>query len=92
MGCGSAWAEFKGLFSFFLNQCPVVQSIVSLTSSLVVKMLTVLVRIISDSQVVLLKNISIYAMFNNQSFNDTLTNDNVSFEQVGPDFQFACYF
>ena len=39
----------------YLLQGPVVRSIVSLTSSLVVKMLTVLVRIISDSQVFLLK-------------------------------------
>ena len=31
------------------------------------------------------KNISIYAIFNDQSFNDTLTNDVVSFEQLGPD-------
>ena len=30
------------------------------------------------------KNISIYAIFNGQSFNDTLTNDTVSFEQLGP--------
>ena len=37
------------------NQGPVVQSIVSLTSSLVVKMLTVLVSTISNSQVFLLK-------------------------------------
>ena len=28
---------------------------------------------------------SIYAIFNDQSFNDTLTNDIVSFEQLGPD-------
>ena len=34
---------------------PVVQSIVSLTSSLVVKIITVLVRTISNSQVFLLK-------------------------------------
>ena len=27
---------------------------------------------------------SIYAIFNDQSFNDTLTNDIVSFEQLGP--------
>ena len=26
-------------------------------------------------------------MFNDQSFNDTLTNDIVSFEQLGPEFQ-----
>ena len=31
------------------------------------------------------KNISIYAIINGQSFNDMLTNDNVSFEQLGPD-------
>ena len=31
------------------------------------------------------KNISVYAVFNDQSFNDTLTNDIVSFEQLGPD-------
>ena len=31
------------------------------------------------------KNISIYAIFNDQSFNDMLTNDIVSFEQLGPD-------
>ena len=29
------------------------------------------------------KNISVYAIFNDQSFNDTLTNDIVSFEQPG---------
>ena len=31
------------------------------------------------------RNISVYAIFNDQSFNDTLTNDIVSFEQLGPD-------
>ena len=31
------------------------------------------------------KNISIYAIFNDQSFNDTLTSDIVSFEQLGPE-------
>ena len=30
------------------------------------------------------KNISIYAIFNDQSLNDTLTNDIVSFKQLGP--------
>ena len=30
------------------------------------------------------KNISVYVIFNDQSFNDTLTNDIVSFEQMGP--------
>ena len=29
------------------------------------------------------KSISIYALFNDQSFNDTLTNDIVCFEQLG---------
>ena len=31
------------------------------------------------------KNISLYAIFNDQSFNGTLTNNIVSFEQLGPD-------
>ena len=30
------------------------------------------------------KNISVYAIFNDQSFSDVLTNDIVSFEQQGP--------
>ena len=53
-------------------------------------MLTVLVGALSNSQVFLLKknifskNIGVYAIFNDQSFNDTLTNDIVSFEQLGP--------
>ena len=33
------------------------------------------------------QNISIYGIFNDQNFNGTLTNDIVSFEQLGPD----CY-
>ena len=66
-----------------------------------VKMLTVLVSTISNSEVFLLKNvssfckcksyshffsknISVFAIFDDQSFNNTLTNDNVSFEQLGP--------
>ena len=35
------------------------------------------------------KNISVYAIFNYQSFNDTLTEDIVSFEQLGPGVYFA---
>ena len=31
------------------------------------------------------KHTSVYAIFNDQSFNDTLTNDIVGFEQLGPD-------
>ena len=31
------------------------------------------------------KNISVYDIFNDQSFNDTLTNDIISFEQLDPD-------
>ena len=61
-----------------------------------VKMLIVLISTIYNSQVFLQKkmqmqklltffskNISAYAIFNDQSFNDMLTND-VSFEQLGP--------
>ena len=32
------------------------------------------------------KNISIYAIFNDQNFNDMLTNNILSFEQLGPVF------
>ena len=31
------------------------------------------------------KNISVYAIFKDQRFNDMLTNDIISFEQLGPD-------
>ena len=31
------------------------------------------------------KNISVYAIFNDQSFNDTSSNDIITFEQLGPD-------
>ena len=58
-------------------------------------MLNAVVRRISNSQVFLLKKCeyshffsksnSVYAVFNDQSFNDTLTNDIVSFEQLGPE-------
>ena len=37
------------------------------------------------------KNIIIYAIFNDQSLNDTFTNDIISFEQLGPDLQKAVY-
>ena len=80
---------------------PVVRGIISLTSSFVVKTLTVLINTISNSKVFLLKkceklckcksypqffskNMSLYAIFKDQSFNDMLTNDTVSFEQQGP--------
>ena len=36
------------------------------------------------------KNISIYAIFNDQGFNITLTNDIVSFEQLGTNKGFCC--
>ena len=68
-----------------------------------VKMLTVLVSTVSNSQVFFIKkklssfcnsitnvhflfskNNSVYAIFNDQSFNDTLSNEIVSFEQLGP--------
>ena len=35
------------------------------------------------------KNISIYAIFNDQSFNKMLTNDIISFEQLGPGIFFS---
>ena len=60
-------------------------------------MLTVLVTTAANSQVFLLKqNVSyshlffsktiiVYAIFDDQRFNDTLTNGIVSFEQLGPE-------
>ena len=33
----------------------------------------------------------IYAIFNDESFNDTLTNDIVSFEKLGPGLNFKLY-
>ena len=82
---------------------PVVKSIISLTSSLVVKMFTVLVSTVSNSEVFLLKkcekpltffskNIRVYAIFNDQSFNDTLTKDIVSFKELVPGKYFLFYF
>ena len=35
------------------------------------------------------KNNSVYAVFNDQSFNATLTNDILSFEQLGSDLYFT---
>ena len=32
------------------------------------------------------KHLSLYAIFNDQSFNDMLTNDIIGFEQLGPGF------
>ena len=37
------------------------------------------------------KNISIFAIYNDQSFNNTLTNNIVSFEQLGPDIYFSYF-
>ena len=34
------------------------------------------------------KNISVYAIFNDQSINNTLTNDIISFKQLDPVFYF----
>ena len=34
------------------------------------------------------KNIRVYAIFNYQSFNDTLTNDIISFEELGPELYY----
>ena len=81
----------KKVFIVLKYRGPVVQCIVRLMSSLVVKMLTFLVSTVSNSQIFLLKNmlvafcksyshffskhISVYAIFNDQSFNYTLTNN-----------------
>ena len=57
-----------------------------------VKILTVLVSTISNSQLFLLrKNISLYAIINDQSFEDMLTNNIIGFEQLGPDQEFTIF-
>ena len=61
------------------------QSGLSCSKLVRIKMLNVLVSTISNSQVFLLKNVSSFCIFNDQSFNNTLTNDFISFEQLGPD-------
>ena len=79
------------------DQGPIVQSFVSSTSSLVVKMLTVP---LSNSQVFckcrsylhfVSRNISVYIIFNDQSFNDTLTNGIVSFKQLAQQSAFLLH-
>ena len=94
---------------FSENLGPVVQSVLSLTSSLVVKILIVLVvqylihRYFCWENVssfcncksyshFFSKDISVYAIFYDQNFNDTFINDIVSFEQLGPDFSTALRF
>ena len=72
------------LQSKYIIRGPVVRSLVSLMSSLVLKILTALVSTTSNSQVFFQQKFSIYAIFNDQSFNDMLTNDILSFEQRGP--------
>ena len=75
---------FRWQNSTFNIEGPVVQSIITLTGSLVVKM-----QMSSKHNIWVAfffsKNISIYAIFNDQSFNDSLTNGIVCFEQLGPD-------
>ena len=37
------------------------------------------------THIIFSKDIDVYDIFNEQNFNDTLTNDIVSFEQLGPE-------
>ena len=84
---------------------PVVQSVVSLTSSLRVISLTVLVDTIYNILIFLLKKCAVlfycksYSHFYSKkfqhicvsldvNFNESLTNDIVSFEQLGPDINY----
>ena len=83
------------------KQGPVVQSVVSLTSSLRVISLTVLVDSIYNilicfaeknvsakaTHIFFSKKISAYLRITRSKFNESLTNDVVSFEQLGPGSQ-----
>ena len=71
---------YKGMSS---DQGPVVQSVVSLTSSLRVISLTVL----ADSIYNFLKKFQHICITLDVNFNESLTNDIVSFEQLGPVLQ-----
>ena len=66
------------------NLGPVVQSIVSLTSSLRVISLTVLVDSIHNILIFFSKKFQHICISLDVNFNKSLTNDIVSFEQVGP--------
>ena len=99
------WHEYRVMTQINLSihsLGPVVQSTVSFTSSLVVKMLTVLVSTISNSLVFLLKkyeellhffskNISLYVIFTDQIFNNMLTNDIISFDNWALTSTFAVH-
>ena len=79
-----------------INQGPVVQSIISLKLNVKVSIISnsqlfLLKKVSSFCKCKSYshfrsKNISVYAIFNDQSFNNTLTNDFVSFEQLSPAF------
>ena len=92
-----------GHFGSCSNQGPVVQSVVSLTSSLRVISLTVLADSIYNIMIFFAEKmwvafamqkpltffqqkISAYLRITQVNFNESLTNDVVSFEQLGPDF------
>ena len=79
---------------FSVNPGSVVQSVVSLTSLLRVILLTVLADSIYNILILLQKlltffqqKISAYLLALDVNFNESLTNDIVSFEQLGPDYR-----
>ena len=86
------------------HQGPVVQSVVSLTSSLRVISLTVLADSVYNILIFFAeKNVSSYSHFFSKkfqhicvsldvNFNESLTNDAVSFEQLGPDVKIYLLF
>ena len=69
---------------YFTLQGPLVQSIVSLTSSLRVISLTVLADSIYSILIFFAEKISAYLCISRCKFNESLTNGVVSFEQLGP--------
>ena len=93
MGCSQPQLSY---LKQFIGQGPVIQSIISFKSSFVVKLLTVLLSkylihgyfavemwvAFANAKAThfLSKNICVYGIFNDQSFNYTLTDDILSFE------------
>ena len=69
---------------YLILQGPVVQSVVSLTSSLRVISLTILADSIYNILIFFAEKFQHISVSHNVKFNESLTNDVVSFEQLGP--------
>ena len=74
-----------GLLLYLLKRGPVVQSVVSLTSLLRVILLTILADSIHNILIFFAEKFQHICISLDVNFNESLTNDIVSFEQLGPE-------